>query len=125
WAFAPRAKCCLCLLTKFGLVWSTALKFLRLADERCFAFSIFDALSLHTVAVAYTVPIHAFGHNALPFVRWPNAKLRLRFGRLIQSRLQIVKLFNERSYVLAQFPALRRRHRFGNHVDPRQADIFS
>src|SRR5262249_56605835 len=98
--------------------WSTALNFLRLADERRFAFSIFDALSLHTVAVAYTVPIHAIGHNALPFSRGPNAKLRLRFWRLIQSRLQIVKLFNERSYVLAQFPALRRRHRLGHPGGP-------
>jgi hypothetical protein len=113
------------LLAKVGLAQPAAVNFLRLADKRHFAFSIFDALSLHTVKAAYTLPIHAISHDALPSSRtWPNAKLRLRFGQLIQSRLQIVKLFNERSYALAQFPALRRCHRLGYHIDPRQGDAL-
>jgi hypothetical protein len=32
--------------------------------ERCLAFNIFDALPMHTVAVAYSGPIHPTGHKA-------------------------------------------------------------
>jgi hypothetical protein len=62
-AFAPSKKCGRCLLTKFGLAYSTA-NFRRLVAERCLAFNIFDALPPHTVAAAYSGPINATAHNA-------------------------------------------------------------
>ena len=63
-ACAPSKECRLCLLTKFGLAYSTARLFRKLADERCLAFNIFDALPLHTFAAAYSRPIKTItGHN--------------------------------------------------------------
>jgi len=63
----PSNKCCCCLLTKFGLAQSKA-SFRRLAHERCLAFNIFDALSMHTFAAAYSGPIQpTAGHDSLRY----------------------------------------------------------
>jgi hypothetical protein len=62
-AFTPSKECRLCLLTKFGLAYSTARLFRRLAAERCLAFNVFDALPLHTIAAAYSGPIYTTGQN--------------------------------------------------------------
>jgi len=65
-AFAPSKKCCCCLLSKFGLTQFAARLFRGLADERHLAFNIFDALSPHPIAVAYSGPINTAAHCDFP-----------------------------------------------------------
>jgi hypothetical protein len=64
-AFAPSKECCGCLLTKFGLIQFAARLFWRLVkDKRHLTFNVFDTLAMHTVAAAYSGPIHPPSHGA-------------------------------------------------------------